>query len=103
MQLTCPNTDTHTRILIDTRNLTPQRHKDGEEDGGRIVEEVGSSGGATGGAKVPEVTGSVTQRTHGEIETLVTHLQTEEGVNRDLSCRAPRCDNTITMPLQTRT
>lgn len=48
-----------------------------------------SSGGAAGGAEVPEVTGSVTQGTHGEIETLVTHLLTEGGENQYLSLRAP--------------
>lgn len=83
----------HTYALAHTharaRNLTPQRHEDGEEDGGGVVEEVRSSGGAAGGAEVPEVTGSVTQGTHGEIETLVTHLLTEGGENQYLSLRAP--------------
>lgn len=84
---------THTYALTRTRNLTPQRHEDGEEDGGGVVEEVRGSGGAAGGAEVPEVTGSVTQRTHGEIETLVTHLLTEGGEKQDSDHTAPRRGN----------
>lgn len=85
-----PPVHTHTYALAHTHKLTPQRHEDGEEDGGGVVEEVRSSGGAAGGAELPEVTGSVTQRTHGEIETLVAHLQTDGGENQELSRRAPR-------------
>lgn len=59
-----------------THNLTPKGHEDGKEDGGGVVEEVGSSGCAAGCAELPEVAGSITQRTHGEIESLVAHLQT---------------------------
>lgn len=64
---------------MQTWKLTPERHEDGKEDSGGVVEEVWSSGGAAGSAEMPEVAGPVTQRTHGEIETLVTHLQAEVG------------------------
>lgn len=75
--------------------LTPQGHKDGEEDCGGVIEEVWRSGGATGSAEMPEVAGPVTQRTHGEIETLVTHLQTEGQESGNLRYQAPavRCNN----------
>lgn len=58
-------------------NLTPQRHEDGKEDGSRVVEQVWGSGGAAGGAEAPVVAGSVTQRTHGEIQTVIAHFLTE--------------------------
>lgn len=57
-------------------NLTPQRHEDGKEDGPRVVEQVRGSGCAAGGAEPPVVAGSVTQRTHGEIETVIAHFLT---------------------------
>lgn len=66
-----------TYTLKHTGNLTPQRHEDGEEDGCGVVEEVRGSGGAAGRAEPPEIAGSVTEGTHGEIETLVTHLLAE--------------------------
>lgn len=66
-----------TYALKHTGNLTPQRHEDGEEDGCGVVKEVRGSGGATGRAEPPEVAGSVTQGTHSEIETLITHLLAE--------------------------
>lgn len=43
---------------------------------------------------MPEVTCSVTQRTHGEIETLVTHLQTEEEGEKISSLECPPLYNT---------
>ena len=54
---------------------TPEGHEDSEEDGGRVVEQVGCAGGATGSGQVPVVTHSVTQRTHREVLLLITHLQ----------------------------
>lgn len=83
IQPTCSHTNArgHMRtqtLSRQTRNLTPQRHENGKEDGSRVVEEVWSSGCAAGCAELPEVTGSITQRTHGEVQMLVTHLQAEE-------------------------
>lgn len=72
---------------MNTQNLTPQRHEDGKEDSGGVIEEVRGFGGATGSAEVPVVACFVTQRTHGEIETLVTHLQTEEGREKKVKAR----------------
>lgn len=43
---------------------------------------------------MPEVTCSVTQRTHGEIETLVTHLQTEEEGEKISNLECPPLYNT---------
>lgn len=49
------------------RFLTPQRHEDGEEDGGGVVEQVTGTRRPTGGAQLPVTTHSVTQRTHGDV------------------------------------
>lgn len=61
---------------METRQPTPEGHEDGEEDGGRVVEEVAGTSRATGCAEMPVVTGPITQWTHGEVLGLITHLQT---------------------------
>ena len=40
--------------------LTPKGHEDGEEDGGRVVEQIAGSGRPTGGAQLPVAAGFVT-------------------------------------------
>lgn len=89
------HTNTHplTYALPHKCNLTPQGHEDGEEDGGRVVEEVRGSGGAAGGAEVPEVTRSITQGTHGEVQTLVAHLLTEGVENQSQGHITQRSNN----------
>lgn len=54
--------------------LTPESHKDGEENCGRVVKQVTRSSGGTGRAEVPVITELVTQWAHGEGIALVTHL-----------------------------
>lgn len=54
--------------------LTPEGHKHREEDGGRVVKEVTGTGCGTGRAHLPVAAGLVTQGTHGDIVSLVTHL-----------------------------
>lgn len=50
-----------------TSSLTPQRHEDGEEDGGGVVEQVTGARRPTGSAQLPVPAHSVTQRTHGDV------------------------------------
>lgn len=54
--------------------LTPESHKDGEENRGRVVKQVTRSSGGTGRAEVPVITELVTQWAHGEGIALVAHL-----------------------------
>jgi hypothetical protein len=54
--------------------LTPEGHEDGEEDGGRVVKEVTGTGCGAGRAQLPVAAGLVTERAHGDIVFLVTHL-----------------------------
>lgn len=54
--------------------LTPEGHEDGEEDGGRVVKEVAGPGRPAGFLQFPVVTGSVTQRAHGDVVPGVADL-----------------------------
>lgn len=68
--------------------LTPQGHEDGEENSGRIVEEVRRSGSAAGRAEAPEIARAVAQGTHGEVKTFVAHLLT--GKNKEIKKQRER-------------
>lgn len=54
--------------------LTPEGHEDREEDSGWVVEEVAGPGRGARRAHLPVAACLVTQRTHGDIVSLVTHL-----------------------------
>lgn len=54
--------------------LTPEGHEDGEEDSGGVVEEVAGAGRGARRAHLPVAAGLVTQRAHGDVVSLVTHL-----------------------------
>lgn len=54
--------------------LTPKGHEDREEDGGGVVEEVAGARRGAGRAHLPVAAGLVTQRAHGDVMSLVTHL-----------------------------
>lgn len=60
-----------------TELLTPQCHKDGEEDGGRIVEQVAGPGRAASRDQFPVAAGSVTHWAHGDVISLVADLHAE--------------------------
>lgn len=65
-----------------TELLTPQCHKDGEEDGGRIVEQVAGPSCAASGDQFPVAADSVTNWAHGDIVSLVTDFHTEYTKNK---------------------
>lgn len=54
--------------------LTPEGHEDREEHSGWVVEEVAGPGRGARRAHLPVAACLVTQRTHGDIVSLVTHL-----------------------------
>lgn len=54
--------------------LTPESHKDGEEDCGRVVKQVASSSSSTSRAEVPVITELFTQGAHGKGIVLVAHF-----------------------------
>jgi len=56
------------------RTLTPQRHEDGEEDGGRVVEEVAGARRPAGRGQLPVAARAVAQRTHGDVVPGVADL-----------------------------
>lgn len=56
------------------RPLTPQRHEDGEENGGRVVKQVAGPRGGTRRAQLPVAAHAVTQRTHGDVVHCVADL-----------------------------
>ena len=58
------------------RVLTPEGHKDGEEDGGWVVKEVAGSSCAARCHQLPVAAGAVTQRTHGDVVPVITDLHT---------------------------
>lgn len=58
--------------------LTPEGHEDGEEHGGVVVKDPAGAGVGAGSTQLPVGTLEVTQRTHGEVLTLVTNLITAE-------------------------
>lgn len=61
--------------------LTPQGHEDGEEDGGRVVEQVAGAGRATGRHQLPVAAGVVAQRAHGDVVPRIADLHA--GKRRD--------------------
>ncbi len=63
-------------VMFGRDDLTPQRHEDGEEDGGRVIEQMTGPGRPTRRAQVPVAAHAVTQRTHGDVLPLVTDLHT---------------------------
>lgn len=56
---------------------TPERHKDGEEDGGHVVEQVAGPGSAASLDKLPVAACAIAQRTHGDVVPFITDLHTE--------------------------
>lgn len=58
--------------------LTPEGHEDGEEHGCVVVKDPAGAGVGAGSTQLPVGTLEVTQRTHGEVLTLVTNLITAE-------------------------
>ena len=70
---------THPKLPLPHRwgggaRLTPEGHEDGEEDSGGVVEEVAGAGRGARRAHLPVAAGLVTQRAHGDVVSLVTHL-----------------------------
>lgn len=63
--------------------LTPQSHKDGEEDRGWVVKQVTGPRSSTGGAQFPVAAHSVTQRTHGNVVLRVTYLHARNDISYD--------------------
>lgn len=60
---------------------TPEGHEDGEGDSGVVVEQIAGPRGAAHAAQLPIITHFITQRTHGEVQMLITHLLTERETN----------------------
>lgn len=58
--------------------LTPQCHEDGEEDGGRVVEQVAGPGRPASRDQFPVAAGSVTHWAHGDVVSLVADLHAEK-------------------------
>lgn len=58
--------------------LTPEGHEDGEEHGSIVVKDPAGTSMGAGSTQLPVGTLEVTQRTHGEVLTLVTDLITAE-------------------------
>lgn len=56
---------------------TPEGHKNGKGDSSVIVKQIADTRRTADTAELPVITHSITQRTHGEIKTLITHLLTE--------------------------
>jgi len=60
--------------------LTPESHKDGEEDGGRVVKQVAGSRRPARRHQLPVAAGAVAQRTHGDVVPGITDLHTSRGI-----------------------
>lgn len=63
-----------TTELCDVCCLTPQSHEYGEENGGRVVEQVAGPSRSTGRAELPVAAHSVAQGAHGDVVSWVADL-----------------------------
>ncbi len=65
--------------------LTPDRHKDGEDDGGAVVKEIGDLGERAGVLELPVGAVEVALRAHGHVAhpSLVADVQAGGGEGRE--------------------